>query len=300
MRRTRADKIFDAANVALLSIITFAMIYPLWFVIVASFSDIVKVNAGAVTIWPVGFQTDAYFNVFSNSFIWTGYRNSILYTFLATIYNVAMTLGCAYALSRPAFRGKGIINFFFIFTLYFSGGLIPSYLLMKTLGLIDTIWVMILPGGMGVFNMIITRTFFRTNIPLELYESAKVDGSSEFRFFFTIALPLSGAIIAVMCLYAGVGNWNSWFGGLLYINKPSRYPLGLVLRSILIRFEAVEIETAKSMISEEETILRLYRERMAQSMRYALIFISAAPLLIAYPFVQKYFVKGVLIGSLKG
>ena len=300
MRRTFADKVFDAVNITLLSLITLAMIYPLWFVIIASFSDIVKVNAGAVTIWPIGFQTDAYYNVISNNFIWTGYRNSIFYTVSATLYSVAMTLGCSYALSRPAFRGKGVINFFFIFTLYFSGGLIPSYLLMKSLKLIDTVWVMILPSGMGVFNMIITRTFFRTNLPLELYEAAKVDGASEFRFFFTVALPLSGAIIAVMCLYAGVANWNSWFGGLLYINKPSNYPLGLVLRSILIKFEPVEIETAKSMLTEEEVRLKVYRENMAQSMRYALIFISAAPLLIAYPFVQKYFVKGVLIGSVKG
>jgi len=300
MRRTGFDKIFDAVNITVLTLITAAMIYPLWFVIIASFSDIVKVNSGAVTVWPVGFQTDAYYNVLSNSFIWTGYRNTIFYTLAATAYSVAMTLGCAYTLSRPGFRGKGVINFFFIFTLYFSGGLIPTYLLMKTLGLINTFWIMVLPSGMSVFNMIITRTFFRTNIPLELYEAAKVDGASEFRFFFTCALPLSGAIIAVMCLYAGVANWNSWFWGLLYITSPSKYPLGLVLRSILIKFEQVEIETAKSLVSEEETLQRLYREQMAQSMRYALIFISSAPLLVAYPFVQKYFVKGVLIGSLKG
>ena len=300
MKRTLGDKIFDVVNVILLGILTFIMIYPLYFTVLASLSDQLYVQAGEVILWPKGFTLEAYTNVFQNNTIWNGYLNSIIYTITSTLYNVSMTVTCAYALSRPGLKGKGALNLFFIFTMYFGGGLIPYYMLIKSLGFINTIWVMIIPSGMSVYNMIITRTYYRTNVSLDIYEAAKIDGSSEFRFFFSIALPLSGAIIAVMSLYAGVGMWNNWFGGLLYITSPSKYPLALVLRTILTKFEKLDIVENKAVETAEDSLAKIINERKQEAMRYALIFISSAPVLIAYPFVQKYFVKGVLVGSVKG
>ena len=300
MKRTLGDKIFDVVNVILLGILTFIMIYPLYFTVLASLSDQLYVQAGEVILWPKGFTLEAYTNVFKNDTIWNGYLNSIVYTITSTLYNVAMTVSCAYALSRPGLKGKGGLNLFFIFTMYFGGGLIPYYMLIKSLGFINTIWVMIIPSGMSVYNMIITRTYYRTNVSIDIYEAAKIDGSSEFRFFFSIALPLSGAIIAVMSLYAGVGMWNNWFGGLLYITSPSKYPLALVLRTILTKFEKLDIVENKAVETAEDSLAKIINERKQEAMRYALIFISSAPVLIAYPFVQKYFVKGVLVGSVKG
>ena len=305
MRRTKADKAFDITNCILLGILTFIMIYPLYFTILASVSDQVMVQAGKVILFPRGFTLEAYKNVFSNETIWTGYKNSILYTVAATVYGVGMTIFCAYALSRPILKGKNVINLYFIFTMYFGGGLIPYYMLIKGLGLINTFWVMVIPNGMSVYNMIITRTYFRSNVSMEIYEAAKIDGASEYRFFFQIALPLSGAIIAVMSLYTGVGMWNSWFGGLLYITSPSKYPLALVLRTILTKFEELILSKSSTNRGTAATndlatmVAKVENERMQEQMRYALIFISSAPVLAAYPFVQKYFVKGVMVGSLK-
>lgn len=302
MKRTKADVVFDIINLTLLCILTFIMIYPLYFTVLASISDYAYVQAGEVILWPVSLTYEAYTNVFRNSTIWQGYINSIIYTVLNVFYGVSMTIFCAYALSRPGLRGKDILNLFFIFTMYFGGGLIPTYLLIKDLGMINTIWVMVIPNGMGVFNMIIARTYYRTNVSLDIYEAAKIDGASEFRFFFTIAFPLSSAIIAVISLYTGVGTWNSWFGGLLYITSPSKYPLALVLRTILTKMEKLETATQikTTGLSTEDMAEKLKNERMQETMRYALIFISSVPVLIAYPFVQKYFVKGVMVGSLKG
>ena len=299
LKETKGDKVFNVINIVLLTGLTLIMIYPLYFTVIASLSDIVKVNNGEVFFWPKGFQTEAYVNVFSNSTIWTGYRNSIAYTVLGTLYNVGMTISCSYALSRPGLKGKAVLNLFFVFTMYFGGGLVPTYLLVKSLGIINTMWVMILPGGMSVFNMIIARTYYRTNFSLEIYEAAKIDGANEFRIFFSLAIPLSGAIIAVMALYSGVGIWNSWFGGLLYITSPSKYPLALVLRGILTKFEEMNIVVNKAAMTADDAYKKVLNDQMMQSMRYALIFVSSAPVLIAYPFVQKYFVKGVLVGSVK-
>ena len=303
MRRTRQDKIFDAVNVVLLTLLTFIMFYPLYFTILASLSDIKEVHLGHVFFWPKGTTLIAYQNVFQDTSIWNGYRNSIFYTAANIFYGVGMTITCSYALSRPGLKGRNILNLFFIFTMYFGGGLIPSYLLIQSLGIINTFWVMVIPNGMGVFNMIITRTYYRTNVSLDIYEAAKIDGASEFTFFFKIAIPLSGAIIAVMSLYTGVGTWNSWFGGLLYITSPSKYPLGLVLRGILIKNDKMRqshMDTTELYLNLSDQLKQYENELAQERMRYALIFISSAPVLLAYPFVQKYFVKGVLVGSVKG
>ena len=301
MKRTRGDVIFDWVNCIILGLITFIMIYPLYLTIIASVSDIVAWQGGKVYLFPIGFNIEAYQNIYRDNTIWTGYMNSIIYTVIGTTYNVAMTIMCAYAMSRDNMKGKQFINLFFIFTMYFGGGLIPYYLLIKQLGWINTIWVMTLTNGMSVFNMIITRTFYRSNFSNEIYEAAKIDGAGELRIFLQMALPLSGSIIAVMALYAGVGIWNSWFGGLLYITSPSKYPLALILRTIIIEMANFDIQvTSSALQSASEQQRQLEISRMQESMRYALIFVSSAPVLIAYPFVQKHFVKGVLIGSVKG
>ena len=301
MKRTKGDVIFDWINCIILGLITFIMIYPLYLTILASISDIVAWQGGKVYIVPIGFNIEAYQNIYRDGTIWRGYMNSIIYTVIGTLYNVAMTIMCAYAMSRDNMKGKQFINLFFIFTMYFGGGMIPYYLLIKDLGWINTIWVMTLTNGMSVFNMIITRTFYRSNFSNEIYEAAKIDGAGELRIFLQMALPLSGSIIAVMSLYAGVGIWNSWFGGLLYITSPSKYPLALILRTIIIEMANFDIQvTSSALESAEEAQRGLEISRMQESMRYALIFVSSAPVLIAYPFVQKHFVKGVLIGSVKG
>ena len=301
MKRTRGDVIFDWVNCIILGLITFIMIYPLYLTIIASISDIVAWQGGRVWLYPIGFNIEAYQNIFRDKSIWRGYMNSIIYTVIGTTYNVAMTIMCAYAMSRDNMKCKQFINLFFIFTMYFGGGLIPYYLLIKDLGWINTIWVMTLTNGMSVFNMIITRTFYRSNFSNEIYEAAKIDGAGELRIFLQMALPLSGSIIAVMALYAGVGIWNSWFGGLLYITSPTKYPLALILRQIIIEMANFDIQVTSSALESAEEVQRnLEVSRMQESMRYALIFVSSAPVLIAYPFVQKHFVKGVLVGSVKG
>lgn len=301
MKRTKGDVIFDWINCIILGLITFIMIYPLYLTILASISDIVAWQGGKVYIVPIGLNFEAYQNIYRDGTIWRGYMNSIIYTVIGTLYNVAMTIMCAYAMSRDNMKGKQFINLFFIFTMYFGGGMIPYYLLIKQLGWINTLWVMTLTNGMSVFNMIITRTFYRSNFSNEIYEAAKIDGAGELRIFLQMALPLSGSIIAVMSLYAGVGIWNSWFGGLLYITSPSKYPLALILRTIIIEMANFDIQvTSSALESAEEAQRQLEISRMQESMRYALIFVSSAPVLIAYPFVQKHFVKGVLIGSVKG
>ena len=217
-----------------------------------------------------------------------------------TLYSLVLIIPLAYALSKKYLFGRSQVTWFFLFTMYFGGGLVPSYLLIKNLGLINNPLVMII-GGISVFNMVITRTFFQTSIPEELYEAAKIDGASEYACFFKIALPLSGAIIAVMALYQAVAIWNSYFNALLYLTNSRYFPLQIILRNILIMNEqmAMDMESFMNLDIQAQEII-IHKQRMAQTMKYSLVFIASAPLLAAYPFVQKYFVKGVMIGSLKG
>ena len=291
--------VFDIVNITLLVIILLLLIYPLYFTVIASLSEPKDVVAGKVLLAPVGFTWEAYQMAFNESRIWIGYRNTILYTSLGTLFNLALTIPAGYFISKKELPGRNIINIFFLIPMYFGGGLIPTYLIVKDLGLINTPYTLILLGGVSIYNMIITRVFFQTSIPNELYESAFIDGAGDMRTFFSIALPLAKPIIAVIALYYAVGHWNSYFNALVYVNSAELQPLQMVLRAILLMNEQA-LQTIDSTMEAEMVEALARRAYLSFTMKYALIFIASAPLLAVYPFVQKHFVKGALIGSVKG
>ena len=267
---------------------------------VASFSDYVPVATGQVNLWPIGFQTTAYRAVFENQEIWRGYLNTILYTVFGTAFNLLLTIPTAYVMSKKKMFGHKTITWYFLITMYFHGGMAATYLLYKDLSLINNPLVMVVTGGLSIYNMIVTRTYFSNNIPDSLYEAGRIDGSSEFGLFFRIALPLSGPILAVMALYYAVGHWNSYWNAMMYLSNRAYHPLSLVLRRILILNESALSEDMLGMLDPETIADMARRANLAVVMKYALVLISSAPMLIAYPFVQKYFVKGMMIGSVKG
>ncbi len=293
IKNTKSDIAFYIIVTVIVTVFTLTILYPILFVISSSFSSREAVSTGKVYIWPVDFSLDGYAAVFRNKNILRGYLNTISYTFIGTMLNVALVMLCAYPMSRGDLPFKNFFMVLFCFTMYFGGGLIPSYLLNKNLGLIDTFWVMILPGAMGVYNMILARTFIKNNIPLELYEAATLDGCSDFNFFLRIVLPLSKAIMAVITLYCGVSHWNNYFSAMIYLNTKSRYPLTIILREILIAGSV-----SSEMMQDAET-MEAYAQ-LADLLKYSLIIVSTVPIMMVYPFIQKYFVKGVMIGSLKG
>ncbi len=303
IKSTMSDRVFDAVNVALMIIIIVLMLYPLYFTVIASVSDPYSVVKGQVFLWPKGLTLEPYTNVFKDNRIWTGYRNTIFYTVVGTLWNLILTVPSAYVLSKKHLPARGFLATYFLIPMYFGGGLIPTYLQIKSLGLINTIYTLVILGGLSVYNMIVTRVYFQTSIPEDLYESARIDGASDFRSFFQIALPLAKPILAVMALFYAVGRWNEYFTALVYVSDVKLQPLQIVLRGILLLNQtAVQSLDTKSMTDTDiEQMLDLARRTyMAEGMKYSLIFIASAPLLVAYPFVQKYFVKGIMIGSLKG
>ncbi len=292
---TRADRIFDAVNVCIMILILAIIIYPLWFVVIASFSDSQLVTTGKVLVWPKGFHLTAYQKVFSDSRIMTGYRNTIFYTFAGTFLNVVFTMSLAYPLSRRDFVGRNILMGVMSVTMFFSGGLIPTYLVYKQLQIVNTVWVMILPGLISVYNCILMRTFIQ-GLPYELQEAAMIDGCGNMGLLLKITLPLCKPIIAVMVIYYGVSHWNSYFNALVYISKKQLKPLALILREILITntTTASEMESAGAEESAEEM------RRVAEAIKYSVIIVSTFPMLCLYPFAQKYFAKGVMLGAIKG
>lgn len=292
-RKSSGDVWFDIINYFLLTIIMLLVLYPLYFVLVASFSDPNYIYSGEVWLFPKGFTLDGYERIFADSSIWIGYGNSILYATLGTLIGVAVTVFAAYPLARRDLAGKSVIMWFLLVTMFFSGGLIPTYLLIKDLHLLNTMWALVIPGAGGVFNVIIVRTFFQSSIPDELWEAASIDGCSNTRFFWSIVLPLSKSILAVMVLYHVVGFWNGFFDALIYLNDESKYPLQLVLRNILVQNQV----SSGMMIDVESYAAKM---RVTELIKYGVIMVSSLPLLILYPFLQKYFVKGVMIGSIKG
>lgn len=265
-------------------------LYPLYFVVIASISSPVAVESGKVYLLPVDISLEGYKRVFEDYRLWLGYRNTIFYTFFGTLSSLAFTLPAAYALSRKDFRARKPLMFFMTFTMFFNGGLIPTYLLVKDIGLYNTPWVLILPFCLNVYNLIITRTFFSRSIPNSLLEAAKIDGCSNLRFFFTMVLPLSKAIIAVITLYYAVAQWNEYFKALIYIRDQELTTLQLVLRSILLEGETLGNSGGESAIQAK---------RIAGLMKYSIIVLASLPVIIIYPFMQKYFVQGVMIGALK-
>ena len=292
--KSPGDWVVDIVIVAILVLVVVAVIYPLWFVVIASVSAQTLVSNGQVTVVPRGFSLGGYAKVFADTRIWTGYRNTILYSLVGTLVNMVVTIPVAFGLSRREFKARRVILFLFTFTMFFSGGLIPQYLLYKQLGLLDSMLVFILPGAVSVYNVIVARSFFETSIPEELHDAAQIDGLSYFGYFFRIVLPLSSAIIAVIALYYFVGHWNDFFTGLVFIRDGDKQPLQNVLRSILLANQT-------NMTGQSSGGMNmLEQQQFANQIKYGVIIVSTLPLLVIYPFLQKYFNKGVMIGAVKG
>lgn len=290
---TRRDRIFNFVNISIVTLFFLAVLFPLIYVVSASFSDPNKVIQGRVWLWPVGFNLEGYKAVFDNPRVMSGYLNSFIIMVGGTAVNVVMTILAGYPLSRKDFPDRHLLMGLFVFTIMFSGGLIPTYILVKNLGLIDTRWALILPTAIGVWNAIIVRTYFQTTIPGDLLEAAQMEGCNEFHFLWKIVIPLSGPIIAVITLFYAVGHWNQFFQALLYLKDEAKYPLQIVLREILV-------ENTITDMSSMDVESQLLRQRLRELLKYSLIIVASAPLLMIYPFIQKYFVKGIMIGSLKG
>lgn len=293
MRQCRADNIFDVVNVIICIGLLLIFLYPLYFVVIASISDPYAVWNGEVLFWPIGITLDGYREIMTFDTILTGYRNSILYTAGSIALGLVLTISAAYPLSQLDFYMGGLFSKLLLFTMFFSGGLIPSYFIVKGLKLLNTPLACIIPGAVSVTNIIITRTFIKSSIPREQREAAFLDGCSHFMYLIRIVLPLSKAILAVMALYYGVGQWNAYFNAMIYLTDAELYPLQLVLRGILLTTEAT-LESG----SDPETLMA--QQRLGEVIKYGVIVVSALPAMVAYPFVQKNFVKGVMIGSLKG
>lgn len=292
IHRTAKDRVFDAINNLIMAFFLIAAAYPLYFIIIASVSDPNLVNAGKVLLYPKGWTWLGYQRIFSIDSVIVGYKNTIIYTTIGTMISVSMTVSAGYALSRKNLPFRNFFTAFFTITMFISGGTIPMYLVVRSLGLLDTMWGVILPGALSVWNLIIARTFFTSNISDDLVGAAEIDGCGQLRIFFSIALPLTKALTAILALYYMVGYWNSYFNSVMYLKSSSKYPLQLVLREILI------MDQNQEMLTDMWDIIE--RQKTAELVKYGVIVVSTLPLICAYPFVQKFFIKGVMIGSLKG
>ena len=289
IKETTGERAFSLGVGAILVIFCALIVFPLLHIISGSFSDPMALLRGEVSFLPKGFTLSMYEKVFKDASIWRGYGNTLLYTVLGTCISVSLTAIGAYPLSRKDFFGRNVFMGIFVFTMFFNGGMIPTWLIVQQLGLLDTIWAMVLPTAISTYNLIIMRTFFQTTIPYELVESASLDGCNDLVIFFRIVLPLSGPIIAVMVLFYGVGLWNSWFPALLYLSDRGLYPLQMVLREVLIQGD---IGNMSGSTGDAEVI--------GDGLKYATMVVATLPVMCLYPFLQKYFVKGVMIGAVKG
>ncbi len=287
------DKLFYMVVNISLTIMLLAVLYPCIFVISASFSSGSAVQAGKVLLLPVDFSLEGYKTVLNTPMIWTGFRNSLIYTVLGTLISLVMTLTAAYCLSRKDVPGRNAIMLLYTFTMFFGGGMIPGYMLVRELGFINTIWAIIIPGAVSTYNLIVAKTFIQSSIPGELLEAAVMDGCSDIKYYLKIVIPLSKSIIAVLVLYYGVGKWNEYFGPMIYLNDRNKFPLTIFLQEILL-MDKIDAST----ITNPE--LQMKQAQIAGVIKYALIIVSMIPVMIIYPFIQKHFVKGVMIGSIKG
>jgi putative aldouronate transport system permease protein len=285
------DWLFDIAIYGIAILMIVLILYPLWFIIIASFSNPSDVAKGNVWFWPKDWSLDGYVELFKQEVIWRGYLNTILYTVVGTLIALAVNIPAGYALSRKDLFGRKWLAVFYIIPMFVSGGLVPTYLVVKYFGLLDTFWVMVVPFSVSCYNIIVARTFFNTSIPADLWEAAQMDGCGTLRYFFTIVLPLSKAILAVIGLWTAVGIWNSWFNALIYITDEKLQPLQLILRRILI--------TNESLLGAATGDLAAELRRLSDMMKYAAIVVSTAPIMCLYPFLQKYFNQGVMIGAIK-
>lgn len=291
MKKSKQDKIVIILIYIIAVLMILAVIYPLWFVIIASFSNPADVANGKVWIWPKVWITDGYRELFKQTSIWRSYMNTIIYTLVGTLIALAINIPAGYAMSRSDLYGRRWINIFYVIPMFVSGGLIPTYLVVKNFGLLDSFWVMVLPFAVSTYNIIVARTFFKSSLPDSLWEAAQIDGCSNIRFFFAIALPLSKAVLAVIGLWTAVGIWNSWFNALIYLQNESLQPLQLVLRRILI--------ANQSLLGAATGEAAMELRRLSDMMKYGAIVISTLPIMCLYPFLQKYFNQGVMIGAVK-
>ena len=287
-----SDLAFDTIVNAIGAAIVLIVLVPLIFVIAASFSDPDLVIRGEVLLWPKGFTTKVYTMVFENEDIWRGFINSCFYTVAGTTISVVLTILAAYPLSRGNFQGRNIFMMLILFTMYFNGGMIPTYLLVRNLGMYNTVWALLIPAALSTYNLIVAKTFFENSIPGELYEAGTLDGCNNMQMLLRIVLPLSKAILAVLVLYYAVDIWNAYFDALIYIRDEDMHPLQIVLRNILLLGQTEQMGTNDAGMAE--------KVKMAEAVKYSAIVVSSIPMLLIYPFVQKYFVKGVMIGAVKG
>jgi len=290
---SNVDRIYYAIAYTITGILTLIVLIPMVFVVSASFSTGAEVTAGRVWLFPVKPTLYNFEMVLQYQSVWIGYKNTLTYTVVGTIINVCMTLICAYPLSRRNLFGRGFFTFLFTFTMIFSGGMIPAYILMRNLKILNTLWCMVLPGAISVYNMIVTRTFFQNTVPEELLEASKLDGCSDAQYFFRVLLPLSSSIIAVISLFYAVGHWNAYFNAFLYLTRKELFPLQLFLREILVQ------NTFNTDIVTDPEMVQSY-QAIRETLKYAIIVLSTAPLMCFYPLAQKHFVRGLMIGSLKG
>lgn len=291
-RQTKSDLTFDITNYLFLGFFTLMILYPLYFIVIASISDPNKIYSGDVWLLPQNITFDGYKRIFSDSTIWNGYKNSIIYAALNGFVSTTLVIMAAYPLSRKDFYGRNVFLTFFIITMFFNGGIIPTYLVIKDLHLMNSMWAVILPGAMDAFLIIIAKTFFE-ELPEELREAAAIDGARNLRYLWSIVLPLSKPIIAVLVLFAVVRQWNGFFDALIYLSDGDKFPLQLVLRNILI-----QSQPSGNMLTDIDNMLA--KQRVTELIKFGVIVVSAVPLLALYPFLQKYFVKGVMVGSVKG
>ena len=292
IRDTLGDRLFYAGCYLITALFMLAVLYPLVYILSASFSSADAITSGRMWLYPVDFSLVGYRYILKYDAIWLGYRNTLFYTFAGTLINVAMTMTCAYGLSRRGMRGRRFFTMLFTFTMIFSGGMIPNYLLMKDLRLLNTVWCMLLPGAISAYNLIVAKTFIENSIPGDLLEAARIDGCSDVRFFFSIVLPLSKAILAVLLLMYAAAHWNAYFNAFLYLTDKKLYPLQIFLRQILVQ------SNMSANMLDPEAMAQM--QTLQQILKYAVIVVSTAPMLCLYPFVQKYFRQGVMIGSIKG
>ena len=292
IRDTLGDRLFYAVCYLITALFMLAVLYPLVYILSASFSSAEAITSGRMWLYPVDFSLVGYKYILKYDAIWLGYRNTLLYTFAGTLINVAMTMTCAYGLSRRGMRGRRFFTMLFTFTMIFSGGMIPNYLLMKNLKILNTVWCMLLPGAISAYNLIVAKTFIENSIPGDLLEAARIDGCSDVRFFFSIVLPLSKAIMAVLLLMYAAAHWNAYFNAFLYLTDKKLYPLQIFLRQILVQ------SNMSADMLDPEAMAQM--QTLQQILKYAVIVVSTAPMLCLYPFVQKYFRQGVMIGSIKG
>ena len=292
-RQSAFDIGFDVVSTLLLIIALLIVLYPLYFVLIASISDANSISLGKVILLPKNIDLVGYRRILQDNRIMNGYVNSILYTVASTVIGTMTTILAGYSFSRTDLVGRKALMMVYVFTMYFSGGLIPTYLVVKDVGLLGSPWAVILMGAISVYNIIIARSFFSSSIPVDLYEAAQLDGCSNGRFFISIVVPLSKSIIAVIALYYAVAQWNGYFNALIYLSKQNQYPLQMVLREILLSSQSVQAD-----VTDVDAIQEM--QRIAATIKYGVIVVASLPMLMLYPFIQKYFVKGVMIGSVKG